>query len=148
VVTDSTLRTAVPDVFAAGDVALFLNVLVDRHTQLGTWDSALRQGAVAARNMAGGDEEVLEVPTYATGLFGSTLTVLGVTPAVQPALPSAANTSLEEGFHRKLYFHGERLVGAVLVGPSRGQAELLELMRSRRPVERAREELLELVGPA
>ena len=147
VVTDSRLRTAVPDVYAAGDVALVLDLLVGRHTQLGSWDHALAQGTLAARNMAGEDRELLAVSTYTTGVFGSTLTLLGITPDVEPGLESRGSHSLEEGFYRRLYFQEERLVGAVLLGASPGQAKLVEIMRSRRAVGRAKEELLELVGP-
>src|SRR5438046_9040012 len=84
VVTDSTLRTSAPDAYAAGDIAVFYDLMVERHNQMGTWDNAEAHGKVAARNMAGADEDFFDVPTYTTTMFGSTLAVMGVKRAVQP----------------------------------------------------------------
>src|SRR6266705_2869276 len=53
VVTDAKLRTNAPDVYAAGDVAVFYDLMVERHNQMGTWDNAEAHGKVAARNMTG-----------------------------------------------------------------------------------------------
>jgi NAD(P)H-nitrite reductase large subunit len=88
IVTDSKLRTKAPDVYAAGDVAVFYDLMVERHNQMGTWDNAEAHGKVAAHNMAGAEEDFFDVPTYTTTMFGSTLAVMGVTPDVQPDLES------------------------------------------------------------
>src|SRR5258705_1851611 len=53
IVTDSKLRTSAPDAYAAGDIAVFYDLMVERHNQMGTWDNAEAHGKVAARNMAG-----------------------------------------------------------------------------------------------
>lgn len=143
IVTDSKLRTAAPDVYAAGDVAVFYDMMVERHNQMGTWDNAEAHGKVAAHNMAGGDEEFFDVPTYTTTMFGSTLAVAGVTPDVQPGLESVRTFSFDEKFYRKLFFKDERLVGAIMIGPPKGRKKLIEIMRSRQKIERERQELLD-----
>ncbi len=143
IVTDSKLRTNLPDVYAAGDVAVFYDLMVERHNQMGTWDNAEAHGKVAARNMAGADEDFFDVPTYTTTMFGSTLAVAGVTPDVQPDLESVRTYSFEEKFYRKLFFKDGRLVGAIMIGPPKGRKKLIEIMRSRQPIERPRQELLD-----
>ncbi len=143
IVTDAKLRTAAPDVYAAGDVAVFYDLMVERHNQMGTWDNAEAHGKVAARNMAGADEDFFDVPTYTTTMFGSTLAVAGVTPDVQPDLESVRTFSFEEKFYRKLFFKDGRLVGAIMIGPPKGRKKLIEIMRSRQKIERPREELLD-----
>jgi 3-phenylpropionate/trans-cinnamate dioxygenase ferredoxin reductase subunit len=143
VVTDAKLRTAAPDVYAAGDVAVFYDLMVERHNQMGTWDNAEAHGKVAARNMAGADEDFFDVPTYTTTMFGSTLAVAGVTPDVQPDLESVRTFSLDEKFYRKLFFKDDRLVGAIMIGPPKGRKKLIEIMRSRQKIERPKEELLD-----
>ncbi len=149
IVTDAKLRTSAPDVYAAGDIAVFYDLMVERHNQMGTWDNAEAHGKVAARNMAGGDEDFFDVPTYTTTMFGSTLAVMGVTPDVQPGLESVRTYSFEEKFYRKLFFKGklffkdDRLVGAIMIGPPKGRKKLIEIMRSRQRIERPRQELLD-----
>ncbi|MDQ6790711.1 MAG: FAD-dependent oxidoreductase [Candidatus Dormibacteraeota bacterium] len=143
IVTDAKLRTGAPDVYAAGDIAVFFDLMVGRHNQMGTWDNALAHGKVAAHNMAGGDEDFFDVPTYTTTMFGSTMAVMGVTPDVQPDLESVRTFSFEEGFFRKLFFLDDRLVGAIMIGPPKGRKKLIEIMHSRQRIERPRDELLD-----
>jgi NAD(P)H-nitrite reductase large subunit len=143
IVTDAKLRTSAPDVYAAGDIAVFYDLMVERHNQMGTWDNAEAHGKVAARNMAGADEDFFDVPTYTTTMFGSTLAVMGVTPDVQPELESVRTFSFEEKFYRKLFFMDERLVGAIMIGPPKGRKKLIEIMRSRQRIERPKSDLLD-----
>jgi 3-phenylpropionate/trans-cinnamate dioxygenase ferredoxin reductase subunit len=143
IVTDAKLRTSAPDAYAAGDIAVFYDLMVERHNQMGTWDNAEAHGKVAARNMAGADEDFFDVPTYTTTMFGSTLAVAGVTPDVQPDLESVRTYSFEEKFYRKLFFKDDKLVGAIMIGPPKGRKKLIEIMRSRQKIERPKEELLD-----
>jgi 3-phenylpropionate/trans-cinnamate dioxygenase ferredoxin reductase subunit len=143
IVTDAKLRTALPDVYAAGDIAVFFDLMVERHNQMGTWDNAEAHGRVAALNMAGADEDFFDVPTYTTTMFGSTLAVMGVTPDVQPDLESVRTYSFDEKFFRKLFFKDDRLVGAIMIGPPKGRKKLIEIMRSREVITRKREDLLD-----
>jgi NAD(P)H-nitrite reductase large subunit len=143
IVTDAKLRTAAPDVYAAGDVAVFFDLMVERHNQMGTWDNAEAHGKVAARTMAGASEDFFDVPTYTTTMFGSTLAVMGVTPDVQPGLESVRTYSFEEKFYRKLFFKDDHLVGAIMIGPPKGRKKLIEIMRSRQKIERPKQELLD-----
>ena len=143
IVTDAKLRTSAPDAYAAGDVAVFYDLMVERHNQMGTWDNAEAHGKVAALNMAGADEDFFDVPTYTTTMFGSTLAVMGVTPDVQPGLESVRTFSFEEKFYRKLFFKDDRLVGAIMIGPPKGRKKLIEIMRSRQKIERPKQELLD-----
>ena len=143
IVVDQKLRTNLPDVYAAGDAAVFFDLMIGRHNQMGTWDNAEMHGKVAAHNMAGEDEDFFDVPTYTTTMFGSTLAVMGITPDVQPDLESVRTYSLEEGYYRKLFFWEDRLVGAIMIGPPKGRKKLIEIMRSRERITRAREEMLD-----
>src|SRR6202166_2525057 len=131
IVTDSKLQTSAENVYAAGDIAVFYDLMVERHNQMGTWDNAEAHGKVAARNMAGESEDFFDVPTYTTTMFGSTLAVMGVTPDVQPGLESVRTFSFEEKFYRKLFFKDDRLVGEIMIGQPKGRQELDESLRGR-----------------
>src|SRR5207248_10787600 len=111
--------------------------MVERHNQMGTWDNAEAHGRVAARNMAGADEDFFDVPTYTTTMFGSTMAVMGVTPDVQPGLESVRTFSVDERFFRKLFFHDDRPVGAIMIGPPKGRKKLIAIRDSRRAIDGA-----------
>lgn len=143
IVTDAKLRTSLPDVYAAGDIAVFYDLMIGRHNQMGTWDNAEAHGKTAAHNMAGENEDFFDVPTYTTTMFGSTLAVMGITPDVQPDLESVRTFSYDEGFYRKLFFMDDRLVGAIMIGPPKGRKKLIEIMRAQEPIVRAKEDLLD-----
>jgi 3-phenylpropionate/trans-cinnamate dioxygenase ferredoxin reductase subunit len=64
VVVDEQLRTSIPSVFAAGDVANARHPFYGRHLRVEHWDSALHQGPVAARNMLGTAEPYDRIPYF------------------------------------------------------------------------------------
>ncbi len=142
-VTDVRLQTAAPDVYAAGDIAVFHDSMLGRHNQMGTWDNAEAHGRTAAHNMAGAGEDFFDVPTYTTTMFGSTLAVMGITPDIEPELESVRTYSFEQKFYRKLFFRADRLVGAIMIGPPKGRKKLIEIMRSQAKIERPKEDLLD-----
>jgi NAD(P)H-nitrite reductase large subunit len=144
IVTDKFLQTNVKNVFAAGDVAEFYDVVISRHNVMGTWDNSISQGRIVARNMLGAQEVYDEVPTYVTTMFGSRLSVLGITPDVMGGLESVVRFDIPSRHYKKLFFYENRLVGAVIIGELRGRRKLVQLIRSREVIEGGREALLDL----
>lgn len=68
VVVDPFLRTSAPDVYAAGDIALFDDALLGlRHVE--HVDHAQASGATAGRNMAGAEEAYEHTPLFFSDLF-------------------------------------------------------------------------------
>jgi NADPH-dependent 2,4-dienoyl-CoA reductase/sulfur reductase-like enzyme/predicted acylesterase/phospholipase RssA len=53
VLVDRELRASVPDVYAAGDVANFFDLVFNLRRRIEHWDNAVKQGRLAARNMLG-----------------------------------------------------------------------------------------------
>jgi NAD(P)H-nitrite reductase large subunit len=149
VITDEYLETTRPGVFAAGDVAEFFDVDLDTHYTMGTWASATLHGRSAALNMAGGHQSVTEVRTYTTTLFDSRMTVIGATPEIQIELQSVSHTdfhgaSPKQWNYRRLFFFHKRLVGAVLIGDMHAKVDLVNVIRSKKPVWDERASLLAL----
>jgi NAD(P)H-nitrite reductase large subunit len=134
VLTDRCLRTNVPGVFAAGDIAEFEDVVLGRHNMMGTWDNALAHGRVAGLNMLGGEEPYVDVPTYQSGLFDTIISVLGMTPENHPELESVGSADMAARNYRKCFFLGNRLVGAVLIGSIRGKRKLMDMIKNGTPV--------------
>jgi 3-phenylpropionate/trans-cinnamate dioxygenase ferredoxin reductase component len=69
VVVDAALRTSVPDVFAAGDVASAFHPLYGRHVRVEHWANALNEGPAAARSMLGQDVSYDRVPYFFTDQY-------------------------------------------------------------------------------
>jgi NAD(P)H-nitrite reductase large subunit len=147
VITDEYLRTSHRDVFAAGDVAEFYDVIINRHNQMGTWDNAASHGRLVAQNMLGNQLVYIEVPTYVTTMFGSRLSVLGLTPESHPDLEREVQFNTETRKYRALFFHEGKLVGAVIIGILKGRRKLEELIKGRHPIEGDRRALFDLLGP-
>ena len=131
IVTDECLRTNVPGVFAAGDVAEYSDQVTGRHHRMGTWDNALFHGRIAAMNMMGQETPYVDVPTYQSGLFDTIISVLGVTPETLPEAEAVTRCDLGARTYRKMFFSEQRLVGAVLLGSIKGKKRLMELIRQR-----------------
>jgi NAD(P)H-nitrite reductase large subunit len=147
IVTDEYLRTSDQRIFAAGDVAEFYDVIIDRHNQMGTWDNAASHGRCVAQNMLGREQVFLEVPTYVTTMFGSRLSVLGLTPESHPDLEREVQVNFETRKYRALFFHENKLVGAVIIGVLKGRRKLEEFIKGRQPIEGDRRALFDLLGP-
>ena len=64
VVVDEQLRSSVPTVFAAGDVANAYHPLYGRHLRVEHWANALHQGPAAARSMLGAGKPYARVPYF------------------------------------------------------------------------------------
>ncbi|GAB2918426.1 FAD-dependent oxidoreductase [Rhodococcus aerolatus] len=73
VVVDAHLRTSVPTVLAAGDVALAHNATADRPVPTEHWIDAQGQGEVAGAVAAGADTTWTDVPYFWTRINGRTL---------------------------------------------------------------------------
>jgi NADPH-dependent 2,4-dienoyl-CoA reductase/sulfur reductase-like enzyme len=64
VVTDASLRTSDPDVYACGDVAASYNPLLGERIRVEHWANALNGGPAAAKSMLGQDVTYDRVPYF------------------------------------------------------------------------------------
>ena len=115
---DQSMRTNVPDVFAAGDVAEVDDPLIGAKRALGLWEPARLQGRVAGSNMGGGQAAYRVGVMYnATRLYDLDFAGIGRTletegDRVVADLPKGRGTIA----YRKLVIDDGKLVGAILLG--------------------------------
>lgn len=69
IVVDGHLLTNAPDVYAAGDVAMFNHSVLGKRVRVEHEDNALKMGKMAGRNMAGAGEVYSHVPLFYSDLF-------------------------------------------------------------------------------
>jgi NAD(P)H-nitrite reductase large subunit len=143
--TNEFLETNMADVWAAGDVAEFYDVVSQRHHRMGTWDNSLNHGRHVAKNMLGAKQPYIEVPTYASGMFDSNISVMGVTTEEEPDAEAIVEADYAGRNYKRLFFLGDKLVGAMLIGKMKGRKKVLELISSRTSIDR-REMVLEMLA--
>ncbi len=143
IVVDDRMRTTVPQVYAAGDVAQ------GRDFSTGEWvvhalqPTATEHGRVAALNMAGQDApyrgslgmNVLDTAGLISETFGRWQGVPGGETA----------ESLDEAayYYTRLCFEGDTLVGAIGIGPGRSLGPIRGLIQTRRHLGAWKERLLQ-----
>jgi NAD(P)H-nitrite reductase large subunit len=115
IVADETMRTTVPDVYAAGDVAETYDISQGKRATNAIWPCAFEQGRIAGLNMAGKEAR------YVGSFRMNSLDIYGL-PVISMGLASADGSGFQElqrktmGSYRKMVLRNGRLVGAILVG--------------------------------
>jgi NADPH-dependent 2,4-dienoyl-CoA reductase/sulfur reductase-like enzyme/nitrite reductase/ring-hydroxylating ferredoxin subunit len=77
VLTDENLRTQAPDIYAAGDIALYYHPTANQRIRVEHWVAAERQGRHAARAMLGKTSAFEDIPFFWTMQFGRSIQYLG-----------------------------------------------------------------------
>ncbi|RVD71231.1 ferredoxin reductase [Mesorhizobium sp. M4A.F.Ca.ET.029.04.2.1] len=125
IAVDAELRTADPDIFAAGDCCSFpLAVYGGRRVRLEAWRNAQEQGALAAKNMLGAGEAHAAVPWFWSDQYGLTLQIAGLSDEGK----AMVRRDLDDGAF--ILFHladDGRLVAASGIGPGNAVARDIRL---------------------
>lgn len=126
-VVNEYMETNVPDIFAAGDVAEFNDLVLGIRHLTGHIESAQFQGRTAGRNMAGAHEAFSKVTAYDTEIFGTMLMFIGSLQFGDECLIRGGSNELFGSFS----FKEGKLIGAFLIKPGgkeiRAVRELIEL---------------------
>jgi len=134
--TDEKLETSQKDVFAAGNMVEYESPVFERRVVNGSWDHSEEMGKTAAMNMLGNEEEFKYVNTYGVGHFDVQFLSIGDWKG------ETIEIKYSEDEYRRLFFDGERLVGAVMIGYTKGQEKIKELISEKQRFD-DREKLLE-----
>ena len=85
ILTDASLRTSAPDVFAAGDVANAFHPVLSRHLRSEHWANARSAGKVAARSMLGLEASLDGIPYFYTDQYDLGMELSGYAPLMGDA---------------------------------------------------------------
>jgi NADPH-dependent 2,4-dienoyl-CoA reductase/sulfur reductase-like enzyme len=116
---DELLRTSVPGVYAAGDVARFLNPALGERIRVEHEDNANTMGRVAGRNMAGAREPYHHLPAFYSDLFDLGYEAVGEVDARLHTVEDW-KTPFREGV---VYYLRDRRVRGVLLWNVWGQVD-------------------------
>jgi NAD(P)H-nitrite reductase large subunit len=135
VLVDQRMTTNIPDIYAAGDVAVDIDLLSGKRSHVAIWPKAIDEGRVAGRNMAG--EEMIYPGTLSmniTTIFGMTIAVVGNTRSTN----SKQETLIFRGkkVYRKIFLRDNQIMGLVFIGNYFDAGVLSNFIRSRIPFDR------------
>jgi NAD(P)H-nitrite reductase large subunit len=125
---NNQLRTSVPGIYAAGDVAAIRNPLTGVYEARAQWHAAVVQGCLAAAAMTGQGNDALPsfgVPWHATRVGELSLLTVGEPSGRLEGVVTLTDNS--RGGYRRLSLIDDRLVGYLALGPS--QADGLAIKR-------------------
>ena len=140
IVVDEYMRTNHDDVFAAGDITEFQDLILGERARNGAWGSAKEQGSIAAQNMVEYGAEPFEwVSSYSITHFDFPFLSFG-----HPTLgDDTAEAKYSDTEWRRLAFKDGRIVGGVLIGDLSPQTKYKQLMREGRAVADQRDVLMQ-----
>ncbi len=116
---DATLATSAPDVYAAGDVANWLNPLFSERMRAEHWTNAVEQGRAAALNMLAGSKDASpfsSVPYFWSDQYETKIQFVGHARPdddVRVVHGSVDDDTPSDGRFVALYGRGGRLVAAI-----------------------------------
>jgi NAD(P)H-nitrite reductase large subunit len=128
------LQTNLPDIYAAGDVVEYTDLITGIPSVSALWGNAEEMGRLAGKNMAGGNIK-----------YGGFLSVMNATDILGIPVVSVGLIEPEGGEYevvvqddidryRKLVFKGDTLVGTVLIGDVTNAGVYTNVIKNRIPL--------------
>uniref|UniRef100_A0A8C6KAN6 Apoptosis inducing factor mitochondria associated 4 n=1 Tax=Nothobranchius furzeri TaxID=105023 RepID=A0A8C6KAN6_NOTFU len=126
VIVDKYMRTNIPDIFSAGDVASFpLSIRGDQQVNIGHWQMSHSHGKVAALNMLKKPTKIESVPFFWSALAGKSIRYTGYGEGYTEILVKG---KVEERKFLAFYIKDEEVVAAASLMFDPAVAQVAELM--------------------
>ena len=125
---DDSMKTAIPNIYAAGDL------IEHRGMFYGIWPASMEQGRVAGTVMAGGSAQ------YNGTVMSNTLKVVGINLTAggdidaDAKLESIIVQDTAKAIYRKFVIKDNILVGTILFGDNHGSDEVLAAIKNKKDV--------------
>lgn len=118
------MRTNIPDIFAAGDIAEYHGVVY------GIWPAAKEQGTAAGINATG------EKTEYKGSVLSTKLKVVGIELAsigsIEHGEGIQIHTKQDKGIFKRVFVKDSKLVGAILLGDTSQYSKLQDIIKSQK----------------
>lgn len=143
VVVNEFLETNKKDVFAAGDVAEYYDVILGKHSVAGNWTSAFLQGKRAGLNMVGIREPYKNVSAYSITNLGLQITVFGDCSSDIDTIVRFGKIAGKDQYAR-LFLKSGILAGAALINRFQDKPHLAKLIEAKADLEPYRDNLQDI----
>jgi NADPH-dependent 2,4-dienoyl-CoA reductase/sulfur reductase-like enzyme len=121
IVVNEYLETNMPDVYAAGDVANYYDVIFGKQRRIEHWDNAFQQGKHAAAVMTGKREPFQKVPYFFSDIFDLSWDFWGDTEGAGQTIHRG---SLESGSFSTWWLKESRVVAAFVMNRPEEEREV------------------------
>ena len=148
VITNEYLETDTSNVWAAGDIAQFFDVLFEKSHGLGNWSNAAAQGKTVGSNMVAGWESVKReifatVSAYTIGIFDNSFTFMG-DPTVDKTTVLIERGSVKENKLGRIYVKEGIITGAVLLNLPADRRVIENLIKNRVNIESNKDKITDI----
>ncbi len=127
ILTNEHLETSAPDVWAAGDVTEFNDLILEEQIQQVSWTNSHMQGKTAGLNMVGTHEPFKLVSSYTSHGFGMVIGFVGDIRTT-PAREIITRGSAEVGSYGRIILKNNRIIGATLINHMQDAGPLAKLV--------------------
>lgn len=129
ILVDEYLRTNIPNIFAAGDVAQTEDPLYQKPVLHPTWGNAKKQGVIAAENMSGNIKKYEGViPIQTIKGFELQAIAAGITHS-KKNFDEISWVSFQNNFCRKYVLDKDNLFGALILGKNINKKQIKPLLK-------------------
>ncbi|MEK7213598.1 MAG: FAD-dependent oxidoreductase [Patescibacteria group bacterium] len=114
ILANEFLETNIPDIWTAGDIAEYKDLILEENIQLGNWVNAHEQGRIAGLNMLGKKTSFKFVSFYTTQGLGINIAFIGDSRPL-PDRIVIKRGSPEINSYTRILIVGKELIGATLI---------------------------------
>lgn len=132
ILTNEFLESSVKDIWAAGDVAKFQDVILGMRHMMGNWSNASEQGIYVGQAMVGNRVPFESVSSYAITSFNFNVAFVG---DPKPEGAKVIERGDKEHHLARIFVKDGRIIGATLIARPMDRPPLKELIRQRVPVD-------------
>jgi 3-phenylpropionate/trans-cinnamate dioxygenase ferredoxin reductase subunit len=132
IAVDEYLRTSVPNIYAAGDVAAAWHPRYGRHLRVEHWDNAVEQGKAAAANILGARQPYVRTPYFYSDQYDLGMEYRGYAPEWGRVV---VRGDLEGGEFLAFWIADSRVIAAMNANVWDQGDALLSLVESERRVD-------------
>jgi NAD(P)H-nitrite reductase large subunit len=142
ILVDEYMKTNIPNIFAAGDVAETLDIAYRDRAVNALWPNAIQQGRIAGFNMAGENIKYDgSIVMNSVEFFNLPVISMGITRPKNPKLEELTFLDDKRNIYKKFVLENNHLVGMIAVGDISNCGVFLRLIKERTDVSSIKNEL-------
>lgn len=137
------LETNLPDIYAAGDIAQYQDLILGRQLNVMTWMSAIMQGRHIANNFTGDKKPFEIVSSYAAGILG--LETIFIADIERDAADEIlVRGSEESGGVTQIFIRDNKIVGATIIGRIVDRVPTTKMIKDKVDVSGIKKDLIDI----